>query len=105
MTPRQITLVQSTWAKVVPIKETAADLFYGRLFVLDPSLRVLFKGDMKEQGRKLMAMINVAVGSLDKLDTIVPAVKDLGRRHVAYGVQAAHYGTVATALLTTMQSA
>jgi hemoglobin-like flavoprotein len=103
MTPQQIGLVQSTWARVVPIKETAADLFYGRLFELDPSLRTLFKGDLKEQGRKLMAMINVAVASLDKLDTIVPAVKDLGRRHVGYGVKPEHYGTVATALLWTLE--
>lgn len=103
MKPEQIGLVQGSWAKVVPIKDTAAELFYGRLFELDPSLRTLFKGDIKEQGRKLMTMINVAVGSLDKLDTIVPAVKDLGRRHSGYGVKAADYGTVATALLWTLE--
>lgn len=103
MTPEQIGLVQGTWASVVPIKETAAELFYGRLFELDPSLRALFKGDMKEQGRKLMAMINVAVASLDKLDSIVPAVKDLGRRHGGYGVKPQDYGTVATALLWTLE--
>ena len=103
MTPEQIALVQGTWAQVVPIKETAAELFYGRLFELDPKLRALFKGDIKEQGRKLMTMINVAVGALDKLDTIVPAVKDLGRRHDGYGVTAEDYTTVATALLWTLE--
>lgn len=103
MTPEQIGLVQGTWAMVVPIKDTAAELFYNRLFELDPSLRKLFKGDMKEQGRKLMAMINVAVASLDKLDTIVPAVKDLGRRHIGYGVTPGHYATVAAALLWTLE--
>ena len=103
MTPEQIALVQGTWAKVVPIKDTAAELFYGRLFEVDPALRTLFKGDMKEQGRKLMAMINVAVAALDKLDTIVPAVKDLGRRHSGYGVKPQDYGTVATALLWTLE--
>src|SRR5688572_18263264 len=103
MTPEQIALVQGTWAKVVPIKETAAELFYGRLFELDPKLRALFSGDIKEQGRKLMTMINVAVGALDKLDTIVPAVKDLGRRHDGYGVKAEDYTTVATALLWTLE--
>lgn len=103
MTPEQIALVQGTWAKVIPIKEAAAELFYGRLFELDPALRPLFKGDIKEQGRKLMAMINVAVASLDRLDSIVPAVKDLGRRHTGYGVQPGHYTTVATALLWTLE--
>jgi len=103
MTPEQIALVQGTWAKVIPIKEAAAELFYGRLFELDPALRPLFKGDIKEQGRKLMTMINVAVASLDRLDSIVPAVKDLGRRHSGYGVQPGHYATVATALLWTLE--
>lgn len=102
MTPQQIELVKSSWAKVVPIKDTAAELFYTQLFTLDPALKPLFKGDMKEQGRKLMSMIAVAVNALDKLDTIVPAVQDLGKRHVGYGVKAAHYDTVAAALLWTL---
>lgn len=103
MTPEQIALVRSSFAKVVPIKETAADLFYGRLFELDPSLKPLFKGDMKEQGLKLMTMIGTAVGGLDRLDSIVPAVQALGRRHVGYGVEDKHYDTVASALLWTLE--
>ncbi len=95
--------MQGTWAKVVPIKEPAADLFYGKLFELDPALRPLFKGDTREQGRKLMTMITLAVKGLDDLPALVPAVKDLGRRHAGYGVTAAHYGRVATALLWTLE--
>lgn len=102
MTPQQITLVKSSWQQVLPIRETAADLFYNQLFTLDPSLKTLFRGNMKEQGRKLMAMISVAVNALDKLETIVPAVQDLGRRHAGYGVKDPHYETVATALLWTL---
>ncbi len=102
MTPQQITLVKSSWQQVLPIKETAAELFYNQLFTLDPSLKALFKGDMKEQGKKLMTMITVAVNALDKLETIVPAVQDLGRRHAGYGVKDAHYDTVAGALLWTL---
>ena len=82
--------MRQSFAKVVPIAPAAADMFYGRLFTLDPSLRGLFKGDMAEQGRKLMAMIGVAVGNLDRLETVVSAVQDLGRRHVRYGVRAEH---------------
>jgi hemoglobin-like flavoprotein len=103
MTPEKIALVQSTWAKVVPIKETAAELFYGKLFELDPSLRALFKSDIREQGRKLMAMIGTAVGGLNNLGALVPAVKDLGKRHVGYGVKPEDYTTVATALLWTLE--
>ena len=103
MTPEQIALVRTSFTQVVPIREAAASLFYGRLFELDPSLKPLFKGDMKEQGIKLMAMIGTAVGGLDRLDSIVPAVQALGKRHAGYGVQPAHYDTVAAALLWTLE--
>jgi len=102
MTPEQIELVKSSWTQVVPIADTAAKLFYGKLFELDPALKPLFKGDMTEQGRKLTRMIGTAVNGLDRLDEIVPAVKDLGVRHVAYGVQDEHYDTVGSALLWTL---
>ncbi len=103
MTPDQIALIRSSWAGVVPIQEQAADLFYSRLFELDPSLRRLFKGDMVEQGRKLMMMLGTVVGSLDRLAALVPAVQSLGRRHADYGVKDSHYDTVASALLWTLQ--
>ena len=102
VTAKQVELVQATWAKCVPIAETAADLFYGKLFELDPELKPLFKTDIKEQGAKLMQMINTAVNGLTNLEAIVPAVQDLGKRHVDYGVKASHYGTVAEALLWTL---
>jgi hemoglobin-like flavoprotein len=103
MTPQQKTLVQESFAKVVPIADEAAALFYLNLFARDPALKALFKGDMQEQGRKLMKMIATAVNGLDRLDSIVPAVQDLGRRHVAYGVRAEHYDTVGAALLQTLE--
>lgn len=101
MTPNQISLVQKSF-DIVPT-EIAADLFYARLFELDPSLRPLFKGDMKAQGRKLMDMIAVAVRGLSNLDRIVPAVQDLGVRHAGYGVTPDHYETVGSALLWTLE--
>lgn len=103
MTPEQIGLVQESWKKVVPISDTAAELFYGRLFEEDPTLKPLFKGDIKEQGEKLMKMITVAVNGLDKIDTIVPAVQALGKRHVGYGVEPQHYDTVGSSLIWTLQ--
>jgi hemoglobin-like flavoprotein len=103
MTTAQKLLVQSTFGKVVPIADAAAALFYQRLFELDPSLRPLFKGDLTEQGRKLMQMIGVAVNGLDRLDQIVPAVQQLGVRHATYGVREEHYSTVAAALLWTLE--
>lgn len=103
MTPIQVSLIKSSFAKVEPIADTAAELFYGRLFEIDPNLKPLFKGDMVEQGRKLMRMIGTAVRGLDNLPAIVPAVEDLGRRHVRYGVKDEHYDTVGAALLWTLE--
>lgn len=102
MTPQTIALVQDSFRKVTPIADTAAELFYTRLFHLDPALKPLFKGDMKEQGRKLMAMIGTAVRGLSDLGALVPAVEALGKRHKGYGVLPAHYDTVAEALLWTL---
>jgi hemoglobin-like flavoprotein len=103
MTTDQMRLVQESFAQVAPIAETAAALFYGRLFELDPQLRHLFRGDMRDQGRKLMQTLAVAVHGLGELDALVPAVQALGRRHAGYGVTSAHYATVAAALLWTLE--
>ena len=102
MTPENQSLVRDSFAKIEPITPQAAAIFYDRLFVLDPSLRPLFKSDMNEQGRMLMAMIGTVVANLGNLETIIPAVQDLGRRHATYGVQPRHYETVGAALLWTL---
>jgi len=104
MTPEQVVLVKSSWEKVLPISDKAAELFYGKLFELDPGLKSLFKGDMTEQGKKLMKMINTAVNGLDRLNDIVPAVQQLGVRHIQYGVKDEHYDTVGAALLWTLEA-
>ncbi|MCF7764010.1 MAG: hemin receptor [Verrucomicrobia bacterium] len=102
MTPHQIQLVQTSWEKCVPIADQAAALFYGKLFELDPAVKPLFTSDIGEQGKKLMTMITVAVRGLRDLEKLVPAVRDLGKRHIAYGVQNQHYATVGSALLWTL---
>ena len=103
MTPHQITLVQTSFANVVPIAATAADLFYGRLFEIAPDVRRLFPDDMTEQKKKLMAMLGTAVGGLTRLDRLVPAVRALGERHAGYGVTAAQFAPVGAALLWTLE--
>lgn len=103
MTPQQITLIQTSWASVVPIQDTAAGLFYQRLFVLDPAVRPMFKGDMLGQGRKLMKMLGVIVNSLTRIDELVPVAQDMARKHVEYGVRPEHYDTVGAALLWTLE--
>ncbi len=104
LTERKKRLVQSSFTKVVPIADKAAEIFYNKLFEMDPALKPLFKGDIKEQGKKLMTMIGTAVNGLDNLDSIVPAVQNLGRNHVGYGVKDEHYDTVGGALLYTLET-
>lgn len=104
MTEDQKTLVQESWELVVPISETAAELFYARLFELDPDLKPLFSNaDMKEQGKKLMLMITTAVRGLGDLGQLIGAIQAMGKRHVGYGVKAEHYDTVGAALLDTLE--
>lgn len=103
MTPREIEIVQQTFEKVRPIAPAAAELFYGKLFELDPTLRPLFKGDIREQGRMLMSMIAGAVRGLSNAAALVPVLTDLGRRHEAYGVIDRHYVTVGSALIWTLE--
>jgi len=103
MTPEQVKLVQESWEKVVPIADQAAALFYGRLFELDPELKPLFKSNIEEQGKKLMQMITMAVRGLSDPGKLIPAVEDLGRRHVGYNVRAKDYEAVGAALLWTLE--
>ena len=99
----QKALVQTSFAQVRPIADAAAALFYRRLFELDPTLRPLFKGDMEEQGRKLMEMIGLAVKGLDRPEALLPALAALGRRHAGYGVNVCDYETVGEALIWTLE--
>ena len=95
--------MQHSFAQVQPIAAAASDLFYARLFELDSSLKPLFRGDMNEQGHKLMMMLGVAVANLSKPEVVLPALHKLGERHAGYGVTDAHYATVGAALLWTLE--
>lgn len=99
----QKTLVQTSFAQVVPIADQAAQLFYQRLFTLDPTLRTRFPEDMAEQRRKLMQTLQVAVKGLDNPEALVPILQTLAVRHVGYGVRNEHYATVGDALLWTLE--
>jgi hemoglobin-like flavoprotein len=102
LTPQQIALVQSSFSTVQPMTATAAELFYKRLFEIEPSVAALFKGDMRQQGRRFMQVLAVAVGSLSNMSTLVPIVQLVGLRHANLGVKAEHYDSVQQALLWTL---
>jgi hemoglobin-like flavoprotein len=104
MSPEQTLLVKETWAKVVPMADAAARLFYERLFEIDPTARPLFDpATLAEQRRKLVQALSMVVQGLDRLDALVPTVEALGQRHARYGVRDSHYESVGAALLWTLE--
>lgn len=102
MDKTQIALVEQSFAKVLPIKDVAADLFYGHLFEIAPDVKPMFKGDLIAQGMKLMAALTFVVNGLRNPDAIVPTAQELAVRHVSYGVEKAHYAPVGEALIWTL---
>lgn len=103
MTPRQIELVETSFQQVATQADKAADIFYERLFAVSPEVRALFSPDLGEQKKKLMQTLEVAVTNLRFLDRVMPEIKEMGRRHVTYGVTVPHYALVGGALIWTLQ--
>lgn len=102
---KTVALVQGSWEKVIPIADTAVDIFYTKLFELDPSLKAIFPQDeaaMKGQKNKLRDMLVAAVAGLSNVEKLVPVLQDLGKRHAGYNVEASHYDTVGAALIGTL---
>ena len=103
MTPEQVNLVQQSFAKVAPISEQAAVIFYDRLFEVAPAVKAMFPSDMAEQRKKLMATLAAVVNSLSNLAAVLPAASALAKRHVSYGAKPEHYPVVGGALLWTLE--
>ncbi|WP_246838900.1 globin family protein [Leptospira yasudae] len=99
----EIEMVRSSFEKVYGNKEEVATLFYKKLFELEPTYKAMFKGDMAEQGRKLMLMLRTLVSGLGDLSSLVPVIEDMGKRHLKYGVKVEDYNVVGEALLATLQ--
>lgn len=106
MTPKEIDLVQESFAKLLPISDAVAQLLFLRLMERDPSLQNLFSCcDLKQQGGRVMGSLGAAVEGLDDLDSLLPCLRDLAVRHVGYGVKTAHYATFRDALIWTLEIA
>jgi len=104
MTPDQKTILRDTWRSVTPIADQAAQIFYDRLFEIDPDTQPLFANTaMPQQRTKLMKPIGAVIDGLDELDRLVPTIEALGRRHAGYGVTDAQYFSVGAALLWTLE--
>jgi hemoglobin-like flavoprotein len=103
MTPDQVKIVQDSFAKVAPIADQAATIFYDRLFEVAPTVKAMFPPDLTGQRKKLMATLAVVVNGLSNLESVLPAASELAIRHVAFGAKAEHYPVVGGALLWTLE--
>ena len=104
MTQKQVELVKATWTLVATMDPVVVGgLFYNRLFEIAPQVKHMFRGEMPEQSKKLMAMIGFVINKLDKLDDIIAEVAKLGQRHGGYGVKPEHYTIVGSALIWTLE--
>jgi len=103
MTPDQVSLVQDSFAKVAPISEQAAEIFYDRLFEVAPAVKSMFPADLSEQRKKLMGTLAVVVNGLSNLEAVLPAASALAKRHVSYGARPEHYPVVGSTLLWTLE--
>lgn len=83
--------------------EDVAAFFYADLFARNPGLRAMFPPGMGEQHERLLSALGHIVSLVDDTDRLVPFLRDLGRRHVGYGVVREHYDEVGSSLLTTLE--
>ncbi len=103
MNAKDVALVQQSFEKVAAMGEPVAELFYSELFAIDPSLRRMFKGDMREQHKKLLTALGMTIRSLHAPSKIVGPAQVLAVKHVSYGVMPIHYTYVGNALLRTLK--
>jgi hemoglobin-like flavoprotein len=104
MTPDHVKLIRESWSAVAPIADAAAELFYRRLFEIDPDTRPLVAGtDMARQRGRLLEAMGLVVARADRIGSLVPQLEALGRRHAGYGVRDRHYETVGAALIWTLE--
>lgn len=103
MTPRQIELIQETFQRAVRIGPHFTATFYRELFAMEPAAKAMFRGDMIVQGEHLMRALGHVADAIADLDSVLPALREMAVRHIAYGVEARHYPIVGTALLRTFR--
>jgi len=99
LTAKQELLIRQSLESLAEFSDSVPLLFYDRLFELDPGARQLFRIPIEQQAQKFMKMLTTIVEMLDRFDELRPQLKDLGRRHVSYGVYPAQYRTLKEALL------
>jgi hemoglobin-like flavoprotein len=99
----EIDALETSFDLIAPRGDELVEIFYTRLFATAPAVKPLFAGtDMPRQKQMLLGALVLLRKSLRQLDRIVPALREMGARHVAYGATAEHYPVVGQVLLASM---
>jgi hemoglobin-like flavoprotein len=99
VTKQQRRLVQESLPEIQELSGPIGQLFFGRLFEMDPSLRAMFHQDIALQSKKVMDVLTSVVARLDHFDEFEPEIRALGQRHTGYGVRPDHYDLLNNALI------
>ena len=104
MTAEQIALVKKSWKIFRDIDPVLiGDVFYSKLFIEVPHVKHLFKTSRDIQSKKLIDMLNIIVGRLDRLQELTEDIEQLAIRHIHYGAKPEHYQAVGRALIWTLK--
>ncbi|TCS60369.1 methyl-accepting chemotaxis protein [Varunaivibrio sulfuroxidans] len=100
----QINAVRSSFALLEEHFDAVADGFYRRLFEIDPNLENLFKFGPQQQAQRLLSLLKSIVANLDRVDTLLPDIEELGRKHGQGDISAADYESFKESLMWTLET-
>ena len=104
MSSRDTLIIKNSWSYVITQPDIAGELFYQKLFELNPSLESMFHVDLEQQAKKLIDMITYMVMNLQTMVDIQADIEALAIRHVHYGTEPRHYQTVGKALIWVLEN-
>ncbi len=99
MTPQQKDLVRQSFERMSSKKDLLSDLLYKKLFELEPKSQALFRGDMVEQRRKLIRMLQISIEHLDNPEDLQPMLFNLGQIHRSFGIEPHQFASFGSAMM------
>jgi hemoglobin-like flavoprotein len=103
LTAEQKRLIRESFVRLEPAIDLVGQLFYLKLYRLDPSFRDRFGGDPETLGRKFMAGVKLTIVSLKHEDCLTPIIKLLGLRQRQLGMKVRDYRMMSKAWMWTLE--
>jgi hemoglobin-like flavoprotein len=103
LTAKQKRLIRESFLKLEPAYDLVGQLFFRKLYRLDPWFRDRFAGPVEVQGRKFMAGLKLGIIALNYDDGLTPVIRLVGVRNRRSGIKVRHYRIMAKALIWTLE--